>query len=164
MNKMNPFTDVSVSITQEEIDVRKSYLGLSAEEEAEVMRFYPAVVAMAPVVVHDFYADLLELEVFKAAVETPGMKSRMEQTMVQYIRALFSGCYDVAYAEERLRIGHIHVHLGVPASQLIASLFRLRIQIANRLMATGLLPHIPISMAKVFLLDTQFIVDAYCER
>ena len=141
----------------------KAYLGLDKNDEAEIMRFHLAVEVMAPAIVAEFYDDLRELELFGLLVSSPEMKARMKDTMVTYLCQLFSGKYGAEYAGERWRIGQIHAKLGISASQMIGSLFLLRKQISDRLMATGLLTHIPVCMTKVFVLDTQLIVDAYCE-
>lgn len=48
--------------------------------------------------------------------------SRLHGTIAKWFTNLFSGTYDDAYVAQRLRIGEVHVHIGLPVRYPLAML------------------------------------------
>jgi len=94
-----------MGLTDEEIDILKS-LKPEAEKNARKMT-------------DDFYSRLFAYEMTKEYFEGQNME-RLHQMIGDWFIELFSGQYDKEYVKGRLKIGYVHVKIGLPVRYPIA--------------------------------------------
>ncbi|MCU0491739.1 MAG: protoglobin domain-containing protein [Chloroflexaceae bacterium] len=76
---------------------------------------------LAPTLVDAFYNRLLEHENTAEYLQGKDMQ-RLHGAVGDWFVALFSGNYDEAYVRQRLKIGQIHVQIGLPIRYPLAML------------------------------------------
>ena len=88
-------------------------IGLNTEQRKLLGTLHDKAEAAAPQVVDAFYERLLSHEntaEFLAAVSVDHLRGMV----TQWFTDLFSGTYDDEYTHKRLKIGQVHVRIGLP--------------------------------------------------
>lgn len=98
-----------------------SMLELSDEEQALLGQLQDQARAVAPQMTDAFYERLLKYQNTSEYLEGVGTE-RMNSMLGDWFVELFSGSYDQSYAQQRLKIGHIHVQIGLPVRYPLAML------------------------------------------
>ena len=102
-----------MQITDQEITRRKALLGLSDEEAALLLNCKQLIEEDIEIIVEDFYqVQTADPEIFRL-IGDPDTLRRLYAAQRKYVIELFSGCTDVQYADNRLRIGLVHKRIGV---------------------------------------------------
>lgn len=115
----------------------REFVGWSEQDAEWVRRAWPHVQPAVPAAIEEFYQNILRFP-FTNSVITGGAPqvARLKRTLVGWIETLFSGQYDMEFAESRWRVGRRHVEIGLHQSYAMGALARLRINI-NRQLMTG---------------------------
>lgn len=88
-------------------------MNLSQEEKDLLVDLQDAAEAEADALTDDFYDRLLAHENTAEYFEGEDMDER-HAMIADWFVDLFNGAYDADYVEQRLKIGHIHVRIGLP--------------------------------------------------
>jgi signal transduction histidine kinase len=123
------------SIDLEEFFTRiKAFVGWTEADAAWMVRAWPIVEPAVAAAVDDFYENIQRFE-FTAAVITGGATQveRLKRTLKGWVKTLFSGRYDLAFAESRWLVGRRHVEIDLPQSYAMGALARLRCAINRSL-------------------------------
>lgn len=101
----------------------KRYAGFSGADAELLASLAPIIEPHLPALADRFYEQIPQHQAARV-VFTGGDRqiARLKQTLQQWARGLFSGVYDEAYAQERFRIGHRHVQIGLPQRYAIAAI------------------------------------------
>ena len=152
-------------IDKVEIANRQAMLGFSQEDADLLAWCRPMIKDGIGSLVGDFYERLTAVEDVALIVGDSDTLARMQRTMEKYVHDLFGGCYDSAYANNRLRVGLVHTRIGVTPQlylvgvrhleELLQNLIRERI--ADASMQVRLIE----SLSKLLYFDTAFVFDAY---
>lgn len=94
-------------------------MDLSLEEAAALAGLQDAAKAMAGELTKVFYARLTAHENTREYFEGVDL-SRMHALTGEWFTELFSGRYDVTYVKRRLKIGMVHVRIGLPVRYPLA--------------------------------------------
>ena len=105
----------------------KSYIGLDANDAARLAAVGPALEPHFPALAELFYRKILEHPNAARVFSGPEQLARLNLTLQNWARRLFSGRYDLAYAEDRMAIGRRHVDVGVPQRYVISAMDVVRI-------------------------------------
>ncbi|MEM8532488.1 MAG: protoglobin domain-containing protein [Chloroflexota bacterium] len=96
-------------------------MNLSAEESRLLGSLHAQAVSIAPHMAEAFYERLLvHAQTAEYFVDRP--MQPLHETIGQWFTDLFGGQYDEAYVSQRLRIGKVHVHVGLPVRYPLAML------------------------------------------
>ncbi len=96
-------------------------MDISAEEHALLGELEAQAKAAAPKMTEAFYARLTTHQNTNEYLQ--GLSTeRMHSMLGDWFVGLFSGKYDAEYTKQRLRIGEIHVHIGLPVRYPLAML------------------------------------------
>lgn len=99
-------------ITNDAADILRSFRdGFEMEADALVSRFYEMQTANPEIALLIGDADTL---------------SRLHAAQRKYVRDVFSGCYDIEYVNNRLRIGLVHHRIGVEPRLYLSAMQTLR--------------------------------------
>ncbi|NTW00642.1 MAG: Globin-coupled histidine kinase [Oscillochloris sp.] len=103
------------------LDELITLMNLSTEEAQLLGALEGAAAARGPQMAEEFYG---RLGVHANAVEfIEGVPmAGLYKTIIEWFTQLFGGSYDAAYAARRLRIGEVHVKIGLPVRYPLAML------------------------------------------
>ncbi|MGE3316939.1 MAG: sensor histidine kinase [Planctomycetaceae bacterium] len=143
------------------------YVAWTADDARRVQELGPVIDGLLKGLIEDFY-DEIQRHPDAQRVITGGVEqvARLKQTLIAWLRELFSGRYDESYVERRWRVGKRHVEIGLNQVYTNVALSRLRgglVEISTRLWQ-GDREQLSQSMAslhKLLDLDLAIIEDAY---
>lgn len=90
----------------------KSFAGLTPERESLLVEMRPAIAPSLVKVTDSFYATLATIPATAPFLE--GRVDALKQTHVHWLNGLFTGPFDVNYAKNMYRVGHVHVKVNLP--------------------------------------------------
>ena len=105
----------------------KSYIGLDTADAERLAALGPALEPHLPALAELFYRKILEHPNAARVLSGPEQLGRLKLTLQHWARRLFSGCYDLDYAQDRMAIGRRHVTMGVPQRYVISAMDVVRI-------------------------------------
>jgi rsbT co-antagonist protein RsbR len=156
-------------ITEREIAKRRAFLELGDEDIRELMSINPLAQDYADPVIEDFYKHLLSFEETRVFFQNAEVLERVKRAQKAYFSRLTEGNYDKAYIEDRLKIGAIHEHIGLPVKAYLGMYnFYLR-NVATRIFKAykddpGKALRAYLSLLKVVFLDIGLAIDTYINR
>lgn len=154
-------------ISPEEFRARQNFLDFSDADRRTLVELRPLVEKHADEVVDGFYKKIGSYAPLQNVIATAGSNiERLKVTQKKYLLELFSGSYDDAYLESRLRIGVVHFKIGlgplwylgsysvytVLLARLINRHYRFRLGRRAKAMA---------AINKILSLDAQIAIDSY---
>jgi signal transduction histidine kinase len=103
------------------------YVGWTDADAARVHGLMPVVQLYFKALIDDFYSEI-ERHPAARKVITGGPEQivRLKGTLTNWLRELFTGCYDADYVARRWRVGQRHVEIGLDQVYANAALSRLR--------------------------------------
>lgn len=104
------------NISDEEISNRKAFLQFTAADEEALKDIDELAKRYADTVIEDFYRHLLSFEETRAFFTDPKLLERVKNAQREYFLRLTAGDYDRAYVANRLKIGAVHEHIGLPVT------------------------------------------------
>ncbi len=121
------------AINAEELLRRKDFLEIGDDDVKRLTGINDLARRYADSVIEDFYKHLLGFQDTRAFFQDPQTLQRVKNAQKEYFLRLTQGNYDVAYTQNRLRIGAIHERIGLPMKLYLGMYnFYLR-AVANRL-------------------------------
>jgi rsbT co-antagonist protein RsbR len=105
---------VDVEVTEEELQRRKDFLQFGDDDIDNLTAINGLAQRYAKSVIEDFYEHLLSFEETRRFFQDPEVLERVQNAQHEYFLRLTQGNYDLAYAQDRLRIGAIHERIGLP--------------------------------------------------
>jgi signal transduction histidine kinase len=144
-----------------------AYVGWTPEDAERVKALGPLLESSFPALIDDFYAEIeRHPEARKVITGGDSQTSRLKQQLRDWLKELFSGCYDREYVNRRWRVGQRHVDIGLNQIYTNAALSRLRRGLLRSLDTTwfgGVTDMLAsrISLITLLDLDLAIIEDAY---
>jgi len=105
---------VGAEISEQELVRRKDFLEFRDDDLANLASINEVARRYADSVIEDFYKHLLSFEESGAFFRDPQVLERVKRAQQEYFLRLTQGNYNLAYAENRLKIGAIHERIGLP--------------------------------------------------
>jgi len=96
-------------------------MNLCADEAALLGSLQPQALAAAPALLDAFYGRLFKHQNTAEYLEGVSME-RLHVMVSEWFADIFSGKYDETYAQKRLKIGQVHVRIGLPVRYPLAML------------------------------------------
>lgn len=106
--------EVGTEVTEQELLRRKSFLEFRDEDVATLVSINDLAQRYADSVIDEFYKHLLAFDETRSFFRDPEVLRRVKNAQQQYFLELTHGKYDLAYAQNRLRVGAIHERVGLP--------------------------------------------------
>jgi signal transduction histidine kinase len=91
----------------------KAYINFSDEDAARLAALHDVVEPNFPAIVDAFYAGLNSNPRTRAVFDSPEQLDRLRISLHRWLEELFTGPYDAAYFDKRLKIGRRHVDVGL---------------------------------------------------
>ncbi len=118
-------------VTDYEIVERKRLLNFSPDDEKVLGECGNLVRRNIDSLVDEFYRQQLSHPAIAQIIGDQTTLSRLANAQRNYILDLFSGSYDLAYVNNRLRIGMVHKRIGVEPKYYMSAMLVLRNMLAN---------------------------------
>jgi len=142
------------------LDELVALMDLSAEEQSALGSLKGAAREIAPAMTQAFYARLFKQEATSEYFQGVSIE-RLHSMVADWFVELFSGTYDKAYADKRLGIGKIHVHIGLPVRYPLAML-DVVLPFGEKVIASSSQPEIATrAFRKALALDVSIFNQAY---
>ena len=150
------------------LDEMKRYTGFTADDAHVLAALAPLLEPYIPALADRFY-EQIPRHPEASAVFTGGEAqiARLKLTLQRWARGLFSGTYDLAYAEERFRIGYRHVQIRLPQRYVIGAMQVvtefLRQILDHELTDEEHRRRAHVSVSRILLLDLNLMCETYFE-
>lgn len=152
--------DTPVNTIFEEI---KSYVGFTRCDAEQLLALAPVVESGLPRVVDRFYAEIFRHPAARLVFSGDEQLDRLRGSLHQWLNTLFSGEYDQAYLEQRTRIGHTHVRVGLPQHFMFGAI-EVIWQELQGLVRTANPPGVEVKLAalhKLLAIETAIMLESY---
>lgn len=103
-----------LKLDQRELESRRAFFALTDEDLARLAALRPLAEKITDAIVEDFYALLLSHPETRKFFPDEITIRRVKRTQREYFIGLFAGRCDLAYVEDRLRVGAVHERIGMP--------------------------------------------------
>ncbi|MBI4564606.1 MAG: hypothetical protein HY716_07945 [Planctomycetes bacterium] len=160
------YTIGSFTLTEAEVGRRKKYLDLTPEDEKRLREAHVHLQSHAPEIIDRFYDYLLSHERTREILSKPGLVEKLKGLQAKYFNELTSGQYDLAYFENRLRVGQAHHRIGLEPEWYLGAYVKY-LHIASDVLSRALGRDYEryfqtiASLTKVIYLDMGLALDAY---
>ncbi len=105
----------------------QQYVGWADEDAQRVASVATLVDPFLPALIDDFYEEIgRHPDAKKVITGGAAQIARLKETLLRWIRELFSGVYDDDYVARRWKVGYRHVEIGLDQVYTNAALSRLR--------------------------------------
>jgi len=156
----------TLEMTEQELVQRKDFLEFGDADVKALTGVNDLARRYAGSVIEDFYKHLLSFEDTNAFFKDPQVLQHVQNMQKEYFLRLTQGNYDLAYTQNRLKIGAIHERIGLPIKSYLGMYnFYLR-AVATRLVeAYEKNPDqawsVFLSLMKLTFLDIGLAIDTY---
>ena len=153
----------SATINEYDLARRKALLGIEDADCRTLAGCAPAIATVIDDIVEDFYRQQLRHPEIAAKISQPAVLRRLKRTMRSYILRLFGGEYDLAYAQDRLRIGRAHQRIGIAPKLYLAAVRLLYEVLEGHLDKTvgSESRTLARSLQKILFLDSELVLETY---
>ncbi|MGC8529641.1 MAG: sensor histidine kinase [Leptospirillia bacterium] len=153
-------------LSPEEVDRRKSYLGISPDDERALSSLESYVRDRAPEFVERLHERILLFPDAAAILEKAQAQSWLKVRHAEYFVELVSGQYDMDYVLNRLAVGITHQEIGLGPEWVQASFglfLEWTLQCSRQDLSSPLAqnPALMEILSKVTLFDSGLVMDSY---
>lgn len=113
-----------------------------------------------------FYQAIDENPDARAVINDDAQRDRLKKTLVSWMRQLISGPHDEAYLERRMKIGRVHVRIGLPQRYVMTAMNVLRTELerlAHEIFPARARPFC-ISMSKLMDVELAIMLQSYIDE
>jgi rsbT co-antagonist protein RsbR len=153
-----------LKLDEHELRSRRAFFELTDEDLARLASLRPHAEKWTSQVVEDFYALLLGHPETREILREDALVRRLKVLQRDYFLGLFGGKCDLAYVEDRLRVGAAHERIGLSPKWYIGA-YRRYMQLVHDM----LYAHLPADQAgpafssvmKIVSFDESLAIDTY---
>lgn len=148
----------------DELSSRRRFFGITQEDLDRLAALRPLADANMSEIIEGFYHLLTEHPRTREFLQDPELVERLKRAQQRYFLGLFDGRCDIAYVQDRLRVGHVHERVGLPLKWYLGAYNRY-LQLCADLLRRSLPPDeaeaARQSLQKLVFFDTALAVDTY---
>lgn len=154
-----------MQISSLDVERRKKNLGLSEQALAELLEVRDKIFAGLDDMISQFYDEQLSIPEVSDLIRDNNTLTRLKLAQHQYVLDLFSGNYDHAYVNNRLRIGIVHKRIGVEPRVYLAALYHLKMHlfalVRQTISDTELAQRVQTTLEKLYTFDIGLVMETY---
>lgn len=156
----------TLRLDEHEVAKRKAYLELTGDDERLLREAHPHLQRHAQTIIDRFYEYLTAHEHTRKMLEAPGQIERLKALQAKYFSELTAGCYDLAYCENRVRVGLAHHRIGLSPEWYLGAYVKY-LHIASGVLSeayaadAAVYYRTMVSLTKAIYLDMGLALDAY---
>lgn len=111
----------------ERLEVIKRYVGFDEESATRLREFHDVAEPEFEAIANDFYGAIGKHPEAKVAITGGAQQiSRLKKTLVAWMSSILTGPLDQPYLESHLRIGRVHVRIGLEQEFMFTAMNRIR--------------------------------------
>ncbi len=152
-------------ISESDVARRKELLDLTPADEALLASCQAFMAEEVGGVVDEFYAIQTSNEEIAALIGDADTLRRLHVAQTHYILDLFHGHYDMAYVNNRLRLGIVHKRIGLESRMYLCAVRTLtsllRERIARHVTDPPRRQAVSAALEKMMYFDTSLVFDTY---
>lgn len=141
----------------------RRYVGFDAHDEACLARARPLVEPHFATIADAFYARVRAHPDAAAVFRDEQQIERQKHSLVRWMERVFRGPYDDAYYAETLKIGQVHVAVGLPQRYMLTGMNVVRSALARVLMTSDIedKPTVVEAVHRALDLELAGMLDSY---
>lgn len=112
-------------------------IGFTEADEARLRATWPVLAEHIHPIIDRFYERIEGDEVDKHVLEDEAQVARLKVSLRQWLSEMLQGPWDEAYHERRLRIGRVHVRVGLPHASMFMAMNGIRSDLLDLLSEAG---------------------------
>ncbi len=109
----------------------KRYVRFDESDARALLAFRPVAARHFKRIAREFYERIREHEEAHAVFSGEAQIERLQRSMVRWMDRLLSGTYDEAYREQTLKIGRMHVRVGLPQRYMFTAMALIRVSLED---------------------------------
>ncbi len=113
-------------MTQDLFKELKTYVRFDQSDEQSLQAFLPHARSHFPRLSEEFYSRLDEHEEARSVFKDRAQVERLKSSLADWLETLLSGPWDSAYFQKRMRIGRVHVNVGLAQRYMFTAMNLLR--------------------------------------
>ncbi|MDH5407609.1 MAG: GGDEF domain-containing protein [Gammaproteobacteria bacterium] len=168
MDQVNQSLAEQLHINDREIEKRKALLDFTDTDAKALKSFKPLVTKYIDGIVKNFYEHITQDSGTTLLIGDSETMLRLENSMRRYILELFDGYYDSDYVNRRLRIGKVHMRIGLAPKYYLAAIHQLKdvvyqaiaMHYFGRMNEDGV-RDLQSALNKLLMFDIQLVFDTY---
>jgi signal transduction histidine kinase len=144
----------------------KNYVHFEEADARRLVEAGPHVAAVFGRAVDRFYDEIFKnAETAAVLTEDRAVVERLKQSLLDWLRDLFSGRYDDAYYDKRSRIGHTHVRIRLPQHFIFGAIEVVALELRTAIRGSPLAePERTVdSLQKLLAIETAIMMETYKE-
>ncbi len=156
----------SFILTDAEVAKRKAYLEITPKDEERLREAHGALQLQSKAIIDRFYEYLLAHEHTRRMLSEPGLVERLKGMQGRYFAELTAGTYDLAYAENRVKVGLAHHRIGLSPEWYLGAYVKY-LHVASDVLSNAYgrdyerFYQTIVSLTKIIYLDMGLALDAY---
>ncbi len=153
-----------MSRMQTALDEMKDWTGYSRADAVALRGAFSVVEPHLVGIIERYYGEVLRNPNTAAMLTGPEQVERLKCTLRQWLREVFSGPHDGAYAERRRAIGWRHVQVGLEDRYMFMAMYTIQSEVQG-ILRTELEDPFPASdaLTRVLTMDLALMTGAYVE-
>ena len=154
-----------LNLDEAEIASRRAFFALTDEDLARLASLRPLAEKILDAIVEDFYGLLLSHPETRKFFPDEATVRRVKRTQREYFMGLFAGRCDIAYVEDRLRVGAVHERIGMPPKWYLGA-YRQYLQLIHQRFYAEITDPAEagaafISVQRIVFFDVALAIDTY---
>ncbi len=113
------------------LDELERYMGFGPADGDALRRLSGAASPHLPAIAEVFYDRILGHPEARQALQGEARVGHLKKTLVEWMQRLLTGPWDEAYWESRLRIGRVHVRIGLPQHYMFGAMNVVRTELGR---------------------------------
>ena len=154
-----------LNLDEAEIASRRAFFALTDEDLTRLASLRPLADRITDAIVEDFYGLLLSHPETRKFFPDEATIRRVKRTQRDYFIGLFGGRCDIAYVEDRLRVGAAHERIGMPPKWYLGA-YRQYLQLIHQRFDQEIKDPVEASAAffavqRIVFFDVALAIDTY---
>jgi len=153
-----------LKLDEAELKSRRAFYEIDDADLERLASLRPFAEKWGDSFVEDFYKLLLSHPETRAFLTDPELVRRLKKLQANYFLGLFTGRLDMAYVQDRLRVGMAHERIGLPPKFYIGA-YRRYLQLVHDRLASEVPPNEAraafSSILKMVSFDKSLAIDTY---
>ncbi|WP_368504332.1 protoglobin domain-containing protein [Alkalihalophilus sp. As8PL] len=156
--------EVKIDVS-EEVALQLRLIDLNKEDLVRIKMIQPLIHDHIDEIVDNFYKNLYRNPTLTTIIKDHSTVDRLKRTLTKHIEEMFAGTIDAAFVEQRNRIAHAHVVIGLEPKWYMCAFQDLFLSITTMLKEHSTNPtqclDAILSVSKILNIEQQLVLEAY---
>nr|WP_232718583.1 globin-coupled sensor protein [Bacillus sp. FJAT-45037] len=166
IDRMNQPTmdQVTIDVTNE-VALQLKMIHLQKEDLIRIKTIQPMIREHIDGIVERFYANLYQNDTLTTIIKDNSTADRLKKTLTKHLIEMFDGKIDASFIEQRKRIAHVHVVIGLDPKWYMCAFQDLYLSLATIIKENSDHPdtcfETTLSVSKIINIEQQLVLEMY---